>query len=148
MKCNDCCWFESQLTEPTSYGFKSETQRFIEVGICRKHPPQQFVFPSTGETSCGWPTTRSTDWCGEWEDNSPVRATTSGIVLDDRIVQILKNWRDTHNEKPMPRWKLRRSIGDNEAELVPALERLVKNGSVEIVLLQTKGRPFSSCKLT
>ena len=141
MKCKECRWFDSQRTEADEFDSKTEKWTFIQVGICRKSPPQRTVFQDDGRTSCGWPVTRSTDWCGEWEN-------LAGSSLDDRIVQFLKNWRDTHDGKPMPRWKLRRSVGDNEAELALALERLVKNGSLEVVHIQTKGRPFSGCKLT
>ena len=144
MKCKECCWFEPQRTEPDSFDFKTEPQRFIEIGICRRHPPQQFVFPSTGETSYCWPTTRSTDWCGEW-------GTIDGsaeIGLENRIVQVIEVWRDTHDGKPMPLWKLRRSVGDNEAELSSALKRLVGDGILEFVVIPTKGRPFSGYNLT
>jgi len=141
MKCKECRWFESQRTETDSYDSKTGTWGIIEVGICRKYPPQRFVFPDDGNTSSGWPTTRSGDWCGEWEGSTP----STEIAIDDQIVQVLKNWRAAHGGMPM--WKLRRSIQSREMELPTALERLVENGSLELVFLQTKGRPFSGCKL-
>ena len=144
MKCKECRWFESQRTVADSFDSKTRTASYVEVGLCRKYPPKRFVFPDNGLPTSGWPSTRSIDWCGKWENLTP----SAGSSLDDRIVQFLKNWRDTHDGKPMPRWKLRRSVGDNEAELASALERLVKNGSLEVVHIQTKGRPFSGCKLT
>ena len=144
MKCKECRWFESQHIESDFFDCKTETSSFIEVGICRKYPPHQFVFPNTGNTSYRWPSTRGCDWCGEWENITP-----SELTLEMRTVQVLKDWLSAQDGKPMPRWKLRRSVArDNEAELAPALERLVENGSLEIVLIQTKGRPFSGCKLT
>ena len=144
MRCKGCCWFEPQRNEPNKFDSKTGTWSFTQVGICRKHPPQQIVFPSTGETSYCWPTIRSTDWCGEWEDGDG----SAEIEIENRIVQVLEVWRDTHNGKPMPTWKLRRSIGDNEAELASALKRLVGDGILEFVVIPTKGRPFSGYKLT
>ena len=143
MKCKECCWFESQRTEPDSFDFETETRISIELGICRRHPPQQFVFPSTGETAYCWPTTRSTDWCGEWEEITP-----SELTLEVRIIQVLKNWLAAQDGKPMPMWRLERKLRITKTELRPVLDQLVASGSVGYVYAKTKGRPTCGYYLT
>ena len=136
MKCKECRWFEPQRTESDSHDFKTGTTTFIQVGICRKYPPQRTVFQDDGRTLCGWPITRSTDWCGEWETHIP-----SELTLEVRIVQTLKDWRGTHAGKPMQMWRLERKLRTTKTELRPVLDQLVANGDIAYIHIPTNGRP-------
>lgn len=86
-----------------------------------------------------------TKWLRMW--NSATTPTTE-VSLEDRIVQVLKNWLTANDGKPMPQWRLERKLRMTKTELLPVLDQLVANGNVAYIHIPTKGRPTGGYYLT
>jgi predicted ArsR family transcriptional regulator len=77
-----------------------------------------------------------------------VAALTTDVSLEERIVQVIKNWQSVQDGKPMPLWRLERKLRTAKTELRPVLDQLVANGDIAYIHIPTNGRPTGGYYLT